>query len=204
MSLFKDPSAFGFECCAAATATLSFGSKLLATQHITEYGGGPDQFHAKISTKGWYTLNVSTTRSYPNFTYPADMLSKSNTVNFRFWGNPTTVGILPVYLTRFVPGALDLNNAAPAGRQTKVTLVPDRRTDDPTNQPLRSVPITKIQAWWSNDDGKTWHSTPVTKSGTTWSTVITDPASGYVSLRATITNNSGVTTTTINRAFAIG
>lgn len=204
ISLFKDPSAFGSECCAAATATLSFGSKVLSTQHFTEYGGGPDTFHAKISSKGWYTLNVSTTRSYPNTTYPADMLSKSNTVNFRFWGNPTTVGILPVYLTRFVPSALDLNNRAPAGRQTKVTLVPDRETNDPTNQPLRSVPITKIQAWWSNDDGATWHSAPVTKSGSTWSTVIPDPASGYVSLRATITNNSGVATTTITRAFGIG
>jgi hypothetical protein len=202
-TMFADPSVFGAECCASTTAALSFGGKVISTQRLTDSGGGSSQFKATISSKGWYTLDLSTTRSHTGVTYPADMLSKSNTVNFRFWGNPATVGILPVYLTRFVPSALDMNNHAPAGRPTKVTLVPDRETNDPTTLPLRSVPITKIQAWWSNDDGKTWHSTPVTKSGSTWSTVLTDPASGYVSLRATITNNSGVTTTTILRAFAI-
>jgi hypothetical protein len=57
----------------------------------------------------------------------------------------------------------------------------------------------------STDDGATWNKVPLTRSKTGWTAKVTAPASGYVSLRATVTDGAGNSADqTITRAYAVG
>lgn len=57
---------------------------------------------------------------------------------------------------------------------------------------------------WSSADGAHWTALAVTHSASGYSVAVRNPASGFVSLRATVTGSHGDTSTqTIYRAYAI-
>ncbi|MEV4098290.1 hypothetical protein [Streptosporangium saharense] len=58
----------------------------------------------------------------------------------------------------------------------------------------------------SVDDGAHWRQVPVIRTGPDWTAAVPNPRTpGFVSLRATVTNPSGITLTqTITHAYAIG
>jgi hypothetical protein len=64
--------------------------------------------------------------------------------------------------------------------------------------------VKRVQAWYSTDGGRTWHSVAVKHSGSSWTTVVTAPVSGRVSLRSEVTGSAGdITTTTVDNAYAV-
>lgn len=84
--------------------------------------------------------------------------------------------------------ALDANSRGRAGENQTITVTPDGTAGTPALQV-------------SYDDGKTWTSTALRKSGSGWTAQVHNPASGYVSLRGTI---AGVVDQTVIRAYGIG
>jgi hypothetical protein len=82
---------------------------------------------------------------------------------------------------------LDAGATANAGARQELTLTVDRAPD--------SRPSLQI----SHDDGRTWTPVTVRRKGTKWAATLTNPASGFVSLRATA---AGVDQTLI-RAYAV-
>ena len=217
--MFVDPaSSVGFEASDQTTSTLSFGGKVLSRQTNTDYGDGASGFRAAVKTAGWYTLSVSGTRYHPGVHYPIGsigsasgqvhqigMLSTAATVSFHFYAKPSGPSVTaPVYLTRFVPLGLDLYNHAKPSTKTPVTLVLDREAQGP-DQPLSADTPKTVVAWASTDGGKTWHTAPVTHSGTSWTALVSNPAKGDVALRAEVTDAQGNSATvTVYRAYAIG
>jgi hypothetical protein len=85
-----------------------------------------------------------------------------------------------------------------------VQIRPDRRLIDPDLQKGKVTARTvSVQA--SYDNGKTWRSVAVTKSGNRWLATVKNPASGAVALRSRITTTkSEYAQVTIYRAYAIG
>ncbi|MBT0769872.1 S8 family serine peptidase [Kineosporia sp. J2-2] len=134
-----------------------------------------------------YRLEMSTTRTAP--------FRLSTTVG-AVWTFTSQHGDteLPLSTVRFSP-ALDSRNAAPAGRfSIPVTVV--HASGTPANQTLT--------AQFSTDDGTTWKNTTVSGSGDRSTLQVTNPASGFVSLRAVATDASGDTVTqTVLRAYSV-
>ena len=93
----------------------------------------------------------------------------------------------------------DETNTAPANRAFKVPFVVERQAGSGAGT-VRSVSIDA-----SYDDGATWQPAPVSRSGSTGTFVLRHPATaGFVSLRASSTDDAGNTVTeTIIRAYRI-
>ncbi|MDT5040952.1 MAG: hypothetical protein QOE51_1937 [Actinoplanes sp.] len=104
---------------------------------------------------------------------------------------------LPLSTVRFRPH-LNSANAAPTGAFTvPVTL---ERTTGSTAGHNRT-----LTAEFSIDDGKTWQPATVTGSSDQRALHVTNPATGYVSLRVAATDTAGNTAAvTVLRAYAIG
>jgi hypothetical protein len=101
---------------------------------------------------------------------------------------------LPLLTARFDP-AVDLRNRAPGG--TAFTF--------PAAVGGSGAAVTALAVDVSYDDGRTWTSAAVTRSGDRWTVAVTHPASGYASLRAKATDTAGnEVVQTVLRAYAIG
>lgn len=104
---------------------------------------------------------------------------------------------LPLSTVRFSP-RLNANNAAAAGAFTVPVSV--ERTASSAATSNRT-----LTAQFSVDDGKTWQPAIVTGSGDKRIMQLTNPATGFVSLRVNATDTAGNTTAvTVIRAYAIG
>jgi hypothetical protein len=202
--MFQDPTTGGFDATAKATTTLSFGSKTIARSSQTEYGSFDNAFFTgRMTSTGWYTLYVDASRYQPGLTHPAYMLSTAATLRFHFYANPKVNSLVPGFLTQFVPSGLNMHSAAAPKSTTNVALWLSRPANPNASTPADSVSSVKV--WASYDGGKTWHAAAVTHSGGKWAARVTNPASGAVSLRSTVTDPHGNTAeTTVYRAYAIG
>jgi subtilisin family serine protease len=68
-----------------------------------------------------------------------------------------------------------------------------------------TVAATAVRLQISTDDGATWRPAPVTRTGTgTFQARITNPASGYVSLKVTATGGAAAITETVVHAYQVG
>jgi hypothetical protein len=198
-----------------ADTTLHYGVDATLAYKLTKSGKtllsktipGTNQSHGiqpVIKSAGWYTLSVSATRSTdPGTALPSTALSTASALSLHFYTNPATTDQIRGYVTRFSPAGLDAYNQAAPGSRTTVTLGMQRsKPRDPIHQLSDSVK--KVQAWDSTDGGKTWHAVTVKHCGSTWTTVVTNPASGWVSLRSEVTDSHGDTsTTTVVNGYAV-
>lgn len=125
-------------------------------------------------------------------------LSTKVSAEWRFRsGHTTAVTPLPLLSIGFDP-ELDLTNHAPRNALFSVPLRVDRQ---PGAQGGRAEPK---QVEVSRDDGQTWQRVPVLRVNGTWSAVVKNPASGFVSLRANAADQDGNTVTqTVIRAYQV-
>jgi hypothetical protein len=87
-------------------------------------------------------------------------------------GSPHTLA--PLSVITFSPAGLDLRNDAKPGTSTPLrhTIQPGQRV---SKDAIKSV---RVQA--SYDDGRTWHTVPVSGKIVNWLARIKDPTSGFV------------------------
>ena len=156
-----------------------------------------------IKSAGWYTLTESATRR-PNHKLAPDTLSTKASLSMRFYANPTATDQVRGYLTRFTPVALDSSDRARPGTNTTVDLGLLRGKPRDSDVRQLSDSVKKVQVWTSTDGGKTWHGVTAKNSHGAWTTVVHNPASGFVSFRSTVTDSHGDTaTTTVINAYAV-
>ncbi len=102
---------------------------------------------------------------------------------------------LPLLTARFAP-AVDLRNSAPANRVVTFPAFVERQGGGSG---------TKLAVETSTDDGRSWQPAPAVKTGDHWTVVVRNPASGFVSLRASAADDRGNTVRqTVVRAYAVG
>jgi hypothetical protein len=192
----------GADATVKTTASLSFGGKVLSTQTRTEWGGASPEFSKAITSSGWYTLTATARRYRPGITYPTDMLSPKVTATYRFYANASSSVTAPGFVTHFAPAGLNSRNQAAPLSTTTVAMGLHRRAQRGLALPKQT--IRSVKAWASFDGGKTWHASTVKGSGNVWSASVHNPAAGKVTLRATVTDTRGNTSTmTIYNAYAI-
>lgn len=196
--LFADPVARGDNCCDKSVVTLRQGSQLVKKQDRSEWRGR-DGFAVTLHKRGWYTLSISSQRWSPFGAEPAGLLSRRVTLTQRFYAVPVPPNgyykQFPVTNTLFQPQGLGTANSAAPGARTML----DIRVLHGGSARLRTVRVQE-----SGNGGKTWHTLRLTRGGGGWHGVIADPASGWVSLRSTVTNVKGdATAETIYHAYGI-
>ncbi|WP_235029339.1 hypothetical protein [Streptomyces sp. 3213.3] len=65
--------------------------------------------------------------------------------------------------------------------------------------------VKSVRAWYTTDNGSTWHAVTAKLSGGKWTTAVHNPTSGRVGLRSTVTDTHGdSSTTTVYNAYAVG
>jgi hypothetical protein len=141
-----------------------------------------------------YTLEATVSRGGPTelaTTVSAVWNFNSSSVD------PNSILRLPLWAVTFKPN-LNANNGAAAGSFA----IPLSAVSQP-GSPVAGINTITVQ--YSTNDGATWQNATVTGSGANRTATVTNPASGFVSLRATATDftNNSVTQTTI-RAYRIG
>lgn len=156
-----------------------------------------------LRNPGWYTLDVSAHRLRGTL-FPG-ALSPRAEVTFHYFDDLTNYRQMRGYLTQFLPSGLDTRNRAAPDSHTRVTLRlrRDKPADSAVSQPTDAV--SAVSAWWSGNSGATWHRLPIrfTRDGPVM--VVPNPASGTVSLRATVVDTHGDwTRTTVIDGYAVG
>jgi hypothetical protein len=206
---FADPSQpESIECCDKSSITLSMGRHILKHQTLDQYRAARF-FSAHATTAGWYTLAIRAWRWAPGQTMPKDQLSSHESYRWRFYAAPSSIPVgyqreVPAYLARIWAGGLNIDNQAPAGGSTTLT-IHILRTHDNGIPRARRHRLTSVQAQVSFDGGKTWQSLSLVDLGGAWQATVHDPQAGFVALRTTVTDSRGDTSQqTIYRAYAIG
>jgi hypothetical protein len=202
--MFTDPTASGSECCERSSSVLTLGSSTVSSQTNTTWEGTNPVFIKALPKAGRYTFSVTATRYYPGLAVPATTLSPKVAVRYSLNLNPATAAVAPAYTVQFVPQVLDTSNRAPAGSTSKVSLWIGRPAGG-YGVTFPSDPVKTVGAWASFDGGRTWHAIPVARTATSTMASIVNPTSGYVSLRANVTDAAGnATLVTVYNAYQIG
>lgn len=168
-----------------------------------------DFFQAKIPRRGWYDLSVDSRRGI-GAPLPPGTLSTRATLAWHFYARPVPdpsgrLAMLPVTVTKMMVRGLSLANQAPAGGQSVVRARIMWPVGYPGAVPFRPLALRSVRFQASGDDGKTWHAVTGRRSGDVWLVTVTNPASGFVSLRSIVTDVRGDRTIeTVYRAYAIG
>ena len=199
--LLGDPNQSGAACCARATVTLKSGAKILKRSTVGTFG----QFDAPIRHAGWYDLKVDAKQAPPSSLSDPPLSTRIVLSWHAYVGSLAmqTAGTLPVSLARFQPQGLDMaNNAAPGGR-TVTRIYLDRIGVFGIPPPRRALGTVRMAV--SYNGGRSWQQLRVSRKSRYWSVTIPDPATGYVSLRSTVTDVQGNRSVeTIYRAYGVG
>ncbi|MFK0023646.1 hypothetical protein [Streptomyces sp. NPDC090798] len=196
---FADPVLTAGGVLASGTVTLAHAGKTLYSHKYSpsqEIGAQP-----RIPGSGWYTITETGHRDH----LPAGSLSTSSSLSLHFYADAGKNQQIRAYITRFSPEALNSRNQAAAGSTTTVDLGMQRNgTGDSTIGRL-SDSVKSVRAWYTTDNGSTWHAITAKLSGGKWTTAVHNPASGRVGLRSTVTDTHGdSSTTTVYNAYAVG
>lgn len=117
---------------------------------------------------------------------------------FSSLGAGTGETALPLQVVRWAPRGLDSFNRAKGGTTTQIPLRVMRNHGAP------AAKVTTIRVESSGDNGRTWRGLTVRRSGDHWLTSVRNPGTGFVSLRAAVTDVDGNTVNqTILRAYAV-
>lgn len=195
---FADPKFTAGGILASGTLKLTHAGKTLYKRSYSpsqELDATP-----RIPGSGWYTVTETARRGG----LPAGSLSTSSSLSLHFYADAGKNQQIRDYITRFWPEGLDSRNSAAAGSTTTVDLGMQRLgTDDGTIGRL-SDGVKSVRAWYTTDNGTTWHACTAKLSGGTWTTAVHNPASGRVGLRSTVTDTHGdSSTTTVYNAYAV-
>ena len=105
---------------------------------------------------------------------------------------------VPVSITRFAPGGLDMNNDALPATVTPVRLTILR------GRPYPAYKIRHVLLQVSFNDGRSWHMLHLSGHRGRWLARVRNPGRGFVSLRSTVIDiNGNRSVETINRAYGI-
>ncbi|WP_328554631.1 hypothetical protein [Streptomyces sp. NBC_00358] len=198
VNLFADPTLTAGGILAGGTLKLTHAGRTLYSK---SYGPGGDVGgQPRIPGAGWYSLSQTGRRSLPS-----GSLSTSASLSLHFYADPGKNQQIRDYITRFRPEALNSRNQAAPGSTTTVDLGMQRSgTGDSTVRQL-SDGVKSVHAWYTTDNGTTWHAATAKLSGGKWTTVVHNPAAGRVGLRSTVTDTHGdSSTTTVYNAYAVG
>jgi hypothetical protein len=204
--LFDEPGLLGDDqCCARSTVTLSRGSHVRWTAHLNEWRGDT-YFQRTVTQAGWYNFDVSASRWNPHGSEPGGLLSPRATIDWHFYIRPVPPAgnqvDFPVTVTTFAPRGLSMSNQATPGATTTIGFQIVRNGDGGTA--ARHYALRTVRVLASFNDGATWHQLSVSDKRGSWTTVVHDPDSGYVTLRSIVTDSRGdAATETIDRAYAI-
>ncbi|MEV6237845.1 S8 family serine peptidase [Lentzea sp. NPDC051838] len=140
-----------------------------------------------------YRLTTEASRTNPGWP-----LSTKVSAEWGFRSGHTTAATPLSLLSIGFDPELDLTNHAPRNALFSVPFRVDRQ---PGSQGGKAEP-TWVEV--SRDDGQTWQRVPVLRKNGTWSAIVQNPASGFVSLRAKAADQDGNTVTqTIIRAYQV-
>jgi hypothetical protein len=186
------------ECCAKSVGTLRLGRQVVERAKFTSPTG---LFQKSLTRSGWYTLTVDSIRVGFQGQPLHGLLSDHIIVTWRFYGTTASSYGLPLTLAQYEPAGLSVTNSARPHATTVLRMLIDRPTDEP-GTPV--YPLTSVRLQMSGNNGASWKTVRVKRSGRSWIAEIPDPASGFVSLRSTVTDTHGDSTTeTIYHAYAI-
>ncbi len=205
--MVADPQRTGADITINATATLLRDGRAVVTRTglgNSQSAKGPKTFWAPITASGAYTLKVHGYRHATGVPQPAGMMSTATDAAFSFHAGPTSNAVPPAFLTRFLPGGLDLYNRVPAGRASTVPLLMDR-TSTQAGVPMWPAAVKKVEVFGSTDGGRSWHALTVTGSGGSWAVRLPAQRSGAsLSLSSRVTDTGGnQTVSTVYRAFTV-
>lgn len=196
---FTDPTLSIYGGYANVTYRLTHAGQTVLRAH--ELGSQQRRIAAHLPETGWYTLTEYARR-------PADRLfpkalSPRADVRLHFYDDFARRQEVRGYLTQFLPAGLGPRDAAAPGSHTTVFL--RLRRDKPNSdyrQPTDAV--SAVSVWWSGNQGQTWHRLPVTHRHGHRVMIVPNPASGAVSLRATVIDSHGNSSrTTVIDGYAI-
>lgn len=194
---FTDPTLPHGGTLASGTVTLTHSGKTLYSHSYT-YPNGIDA-HPVLPGAGWYTISQVGRRSLPS-----GSLSTTSSLTLHFYANPSTDDQIRDYITEFWPDALNTSNQAAPGSTTTVVLGMQRNGTDDGSVHQLSDGVKSVHAWYTTDDGTTWHAATAKLSGGKWAIAVHNPAAGRVGLRSTVTDTHGdSSTTTIYNAYAV-
>ena len=199
LGLFSDPVGKANECSANVNVALRAHGRLVKSSRFRGCNGA--YFRARLHP-GWYNVSIRAVRVAPSAAVPVAPLSRRIGLSWHFGASRRdlhSVFGVPVSITRFVPGGLDMRNNAQPGAVTPIRLTVFR------GRPYPAFKIRHVRLEVSVDDGKSWHRARLVGSGGEWVAKVRDPASGFISLRSTVTDIKGDSTVeTINRAYSVG
>lgn len=180
---------------ATGTLTLKRGTEVLAS---VPYPYAPTLAYAYVPPElNTYTLEASVTRDVPPAVLSTQVSAvwtfKSATVP---WNQYTR---LPLWYVNFRP-TLNASNSAPAATTFSIPLT---AAAQPTSSPGS---LSTITVQYSLNDGTTWTNATLSGFGANRTARVNHPSgSGFVSLRATVTDSAGnAVTQTIIRAYKFG
>ncbi|MER6582059.1 S8 family serine peptidase [Nonomuraea sp. NPDC001023] len=192
------PGRTGMDETATGTLTLTGNGKEIARTGIsgcTPYPGARCVLTARLPEADTaYTLTASSRR-------PEAGLSTGVDAVWTFRSARTAKARpLPLMAVRYAPQGLDDGNRAEPGSRTTVPIRVERAPG------ARAAAVSSITLEASADDGRTWRPVRVLATGSGWTARLDNPTTpGYVSLRATVTDQAGDgVTQTVTRAYAVG
>jgi hypothetical protein len=156
----------------------------------------------KLPGPGWYTLHIAGIR--PQSRLVKGAFSPRATLQLHFHTDLAQYRQVRGYITAFTPAGLDDRNRAAPGSHTVVSL--NLRRDKPNDEFIKQLhdAVRHVRAWASFDHGHSWHALRVRLHGGRWTTVVNNPASGAISVRAAVTDTHGDTSrTTVTDAYGV-
>jgi hypothetical protein len=195
-SFFSDPAAIGSDCAVRVTSTLLKGAATL--RRLSQDGCSQSELTKRVTKSGWYRIQVVGSQR--------TALSSRVTLTWRFYVRTgpqlSWPHALPVTLTEFRPGGLDLTNSARPGTRTKIAVTIVKGAFPDSRRPRNVLKTIRIEA--SFNGGHTWKALRLIHRGSRLFVQVRDPASGTVSLRSTVVNTKGDSTVlTVYSAYRV-
>jgi hypothetical protein len=193
---FSDPASTGSDCAARITSTLLKGRTTL--RRLRQDGCSQGGLIKSLARSGWYRLQVAGSQRAA--------LSSRVTLTWRFYLRTGPAlpwpRAVPVTLTGYRPYGLDLDNSAPPGGRTRISVTIVKGAYPDSRAPRNVLKTIRIEA--SFDGGKTWKALQLTRQGTHLFVEVRDPARGTVALRSIVVNTKGDSTVlTIYNAYRV-
>jgi hypothetical protein len=178
--------------------------KLVKQQWRSDWADGNPAFTATVPASGGYHLTVSSVRK-EFVALPSGTLSPNSKITFSLQAKRGSHQIADVIIPRLTPWGLNSLNRTARSSSTVVEITPDRQ-NDANGLTFHQVTAKSAVLQASFDNGRTWHSMPVKKSGTHWQATVKNPAtSAFVDLRSRIDGtNKQWTEVTLTRAYRVG